>query len=237
MWEESSKITQKVKELRRNYSMKRINKEITNNLNPKEQQIKIKIEQAFDQYIKIPGGRLSVKPTLLRSFGDWIYKHLHLDDDYSFFLSLLIFSGFNQTERKILWSGFEKNIKEDYSDLISFILEEIIKHSKKYKFYIQEIIDEYVAQLTESEYAPDFKAYIQLCLAESAMLVMDDIIDEKIGIPNETFEGYKQLCLNLEKYIDFNIGTAYIEHLIGESEIFPDAYELIHNMYFNVENN
>ena len=126
---------------------------------------------------------------------------------------------------------------KDYSDLISFILEEIIKHSKKYKFYIQEIIDEYVAQLTESEYAPDFKAYIQLCLAESAMLVMDDIIDEKIGIPNETFEGYKQLCLNLEKYIDFNIGTAYIEHLIGESEIFPDAYELIHNMYFNVENN
>ena len=53
-------------------------KQFTDQTDSKDRHIKFKIKQAFNQYIKIPGGRASINPTILRSFGDWIYKHLHL---------------------------------------------------------------------------------------------------------------------------------------------------------------
>lgn len=215
--------------------MTKINKQCISKEEQMDKSIKFNIKKTFVRHLQFPEGLCSVAAGTLISFGDWLYKHLHTHDDHEFFLSRLLTCGLNPRERQYIWQGFEQNINRDFSELISFFLIKIKNNPEKYEFYPTEIINEYIAKLFKEDFIPDIKEYIQSCLAESTMLVIDDIVNEKLGLPPETSEHCKQLCSELKQYTDNTINTLYIEHLIGMDEMFSDIYDLIYNEYFNVE--
>lgn len=215
--------------------MPKINKQCISKEEQTDKSIKFNIKKTFVRHLQYPEGFCSVPKGTLISFGDWLYKHLHTHDDHEFLLGRLLACGLNPRERQYVWQGFEQNITRDFSELISFILIKIKNNPKKYLFDPIEIVNEYVAQLFKEDFMPDIKGYIQLCLVESAMLVIDDILDEKLGLPPEESEHCKQLCSELKQYTDNTINNVYIEHLIGMDEMFSDIYDLIYNEYFNVE--
>ena len=192
-----------------------------------------KVEKIFEE--TFPLGctsfrRGEINDSTLKEFGNWIYEHMHDYEKASDLIYLMLYSFFNERERRKVWRAFDENVGVDFSEVIIYLLEVLDEELAKDSGTCQVILYNFLKDESQSSDRLNYKYCVQMHLCENVKCIAEDIANGERQAP----EYIVQQCEELLKYTDdigIGISGRYIGYLMGESELFSDILTTIRENY------
>ena len=201
---------------------------ITDEMETMGEKVEKIFEETFPFGFNYPrGGELS--DSTLKEFGNWIYNHMHDYEKASKLIYLMLYSFFNEHERNVVWGAFDKNVDADFSEVMTYLLNVLIKSLSEYPGPCRDIVYNFVKDEAQTSESINFKYCAQSHLSENVKSIAEDIVKGEVAAPDDI----KQQCVELLKYTTdyFGISSRYICYLIGKNELFLEVINTIFHNY------
>ena len=190
-----------------------------------------KVEQIYEE--TFPFGfnypRLAeISDSTLEEFGNWIYEHMHDYEKASKLIYLMLYSCFNEHERNVVWSAFDKNVDVDFNEVMTYLLNVLNEDLAEYPGPCQDVVYNFIKDESQSSDSLNYKYCVQMHMCENVKWIAEDIVKGERKAPTHIIDQCKKL---LEYTDDYGISGRYIGYLMSKNELFLEVLTTIRENY------
>ena len=169
-----------------------------------------------------------ISDSTLEEFGNWIYEHMHDYEKASILIYLMLYSCFNEHERDVVWSTFDKNVDVDFNEVMTYLLNVLNEDLAEYPGPCRDVVYNFLKDESQSSDSLNYKYCVQMHMCENVKWIAEDIVEGERKAPDYIIEQCKKL---LEYTDDYGIGGRYIGYLMSKNELFLEVLTTIRNNY------
>lgn len=169
-----------------------------------------------------------ISDSTLEEFGNWIYEHMHDYEKASILIYLMLYSCFNEHERDVVWSTFDKNVDVDFNEVMTYLLNVLNEDLAEYPGPCRDVVYNFLKDESQSSDSLNYKYCVQMHMCENVKWIAEDIVEGERKAPDYIIDQCKKL---LEYTDDYGIGGRYIGYLMSKNELFLEVLTTIRNNY------
>ena len=169
-----------------------------------------------------------ISDSTLEEFGNWIYEHMHDYEKASILIYLMLYSCFNEHERDVVWSSFDKNVDVDFNEVMTYLLNVLNEDLAEYPGPCRDVVYNFLKDESQSSDSLNYKYCVQMHMCENVKWIAEDIVEGERKAPAHIIDQCKKL---LEYTDDYGISGRYIGYLMSKNELFLEVLTTIRNHY------
>ena len=169
-----------------------------------------------------------ISDSTLEEFGNWIYEHMHDYEKASILIYLMLYSCFNEHERDVVWSTFDKNVDVDFNEVMTYLLNVLNEDLAEYPGPCRDVVYNFLKDESQSSDSLNYKYCVQMHMCENVKWIAEDIVEGERKAPAHIIDQCKKL---LEYTDDYGISGRYIGYLMSKNELFLEVLTTIRKNY------